>query len=74
MKKLPQGSIKINFLKIPKFMEKHIKIVPSSDGTKTYIIIKNRVVMLWFMYSFVADLCIILMALSGLVWIIWSNL
>ena len=74
MKKLPQGSIKINFKKIPKFMEKHIKIVPSSDGTKTYIIIKNRVVILWFMYSFVADLCIILMALSGLVWIIWSNL
>jgi len=74
MKKLPQGSIKINFLKIPKRFERHIKIVPSSDGTKTYIIIKNRVVMLWFMYSFVADLCIILMALSGLVWIIWSNL
>ena len=74
MKKLPQGSIKINFLKIPKRFERHIKIVPSSDGTKTYIIIKNRVVILWFMYSFVADLCIILMALSGLVWIIWSNL
>ena len=55
-------------------MEKHIKIVPSSDGTKTYIIIKNRIVMAWFMYSFVADLCIILMALGTVTYLIWGNL
>jgi len=50
--------------RLPKFVERHIKIVPSSDGTKTYIIIKNRVVILWFMYSFIADACIILLAIG----------